>query len=432
MIVGLAIRLFLAPLPGHTGDLSINQSWMDSAVLLGVADSFDHQVEMKYPPNHGPVEIYLYYASGRLYQKFISPQYDIVQPANRIFLKFPAILADLWICVLLFIIFRKTRSNAAGLLAAAVYALQPAAIYTSAFWGQTDSIWVAFVLSAFVALDRNWYSTASACVLIACLHKPQAMIFLPLFAFVFPWRLHDILRALNAVAATLAILLLPFYFHGNLPSGIRVISTAFIVRGELSVNAYNFWWILFGPAARAIQPRELLLPFISYHTVGTALFLGIYGSILLALRKRLRGQSHDRIEVILVAGSIIASAFFLFSTSIHERYLFPFLLFGMPFLFRGRKGALLYIIISLVFLFNLILLHTLSKMSPIFSAHSSIMSVIAAWCMSLLFFPHYFLALRFRNSPLHHQADAVNGNPNPIDEAKHAPITVNVGGTAAA
>lgn len=406
VIVGLTIRLYLAPLAGHSGDLAIVQSWMHSAVEYGVPSSFDKQVEMKFTPGHGPVAIYIYYAAGRLYQKFISPQYEIRQPAHRISVKLPAILADLWISIMLFVVFKKTRNNLIGLFAAATYAFHPAAIYTSAFWGQTDSIWVAFLLSTIVALNYGWYCTVGIFGLLACLHKPQAMIFLPLLVFLLPWKKEIFLRVINAVMAFLAILLMPFWQHGNILSAVRLNTTALGMRSNLSESAYNLWWAIFGEAAKNIKPSVLLLPHLNYQTISIILFLGIYCIIVFALRKRLREPSQARMEVILVTASIIASAFFLFSMAIHERYLFPFLVFGIPLLFKSYRGVLIYVAISLTFIFNLMLMLTLTKIAPIFSEYSSAISRVTAWSMLLLFVPHFYFSLQFRRSPTQNQEEA--------------------------
>ncbi|MDA0376535.1 MAG: hypothetical protein O3A80_04475 [bacterium] len=50
--------------------------------------------------------------------------------------------------------------------------------------------------------------------------------------------------------------------------------------------------------------------------------------------------------------SIITYAFFMFNTEMHERYLFPYMVFGLPLLLTGRRGILLYSGTSLLFILN--------------------------------------------------------------------------------
>ena len=47
-------------------------------------------------------------------------------------------------------------------------------------------------------------------------------------------------------------------------------------------------------------------------------------------------------------------AFFTLNTEMHERYLFPFVAFGLPLLFTNARTRTAYLIVSVLFFFNLL------------------------------------------------------------------------------
>ena len=72
----------------------------------------------------------------------------------RALVKLPAIVMDLVNAAVVFAIVRRYASQSVALLAAALLALNPAAIYVSAYWGQVDSVSWGLVLIALWCLLR--------------------------------------------------------------------------------------------------------------------------------------------------------------------------------------------------------------------------------------------------------------------------------------
>jgi len=68
--------------------------------------------------------------------------------ALRILVKLPALAMDLVDAVLIYALVKRYASEAVALGAAALFALNPATIYVSAYWGQVDSVSWGFVLLA--------------------------------------------------------------------------------------------------------------------------------------------------------------------------------------------------------------------------------------------------------------------------------------------
>ena len=58
------------------------------------------------------------------------------------------------IAVLLFVEVRRLYTSRAGIVAAALYYLNPVSLYVGAYWGQVDSIHTLFLLMALVAREN--------------------------------------------------------------------------------------------------------------------------------------------------------------------------------------------------------------------------------------------------------------------------------------
>lgn len=356
LLAGLTVRLILSPLPGNPGDMAINQSWMHSAAELGMRASFEKQLDHPQLPNYGPVGIFLYYAMGKLYQATISPPYYIIQPYHRIFAKLPSVAADLGICLLLYTFFKRTKGQSAGLIASAIFAFQPAVLYDSAVWGQTDSIVMALSLASLYSIQRNRIGLGCSLLALACLDKPQALIFIPLFLFILPRTPETYVRAFCASTTTVLLVLAPFVTSGNIHSalGSTLDAIGFGPRAKMSSFAYNLWWGIFGSDAFKHNPTERVFSMITYHHVGLMLFACAYLLLLFLLRKPWKSTPQNE-DVYWLCAAYISYSFFLFPTGILERYLYPFLVLGIPLVFRNVKNAVMYALVSLAILSNIFL-----------------------------------------------------------------------------
>ncbi len=52
--------------------------------------------------------------------------------------------------------------------------------------------------------------------------------------------------------------------------------------------------------------------------------------------------------------ALTAYSFFIFNTEMHERYLFPLMALSLPLIFVSRRGAILYLLGSVLFWLNLL------------------------------------------------------------------------------
>ncbi len=384
---GLALRLAFAPTV-ENGDAVITQGWMQSAVQLGIAPSYDRNITGGMLPLYPPFSIFLFQAAGFAYQWLISPEYALVQPAHLVFVKMPAILADLAIGFLLFLILARWKTPAWGLGAAALFWFHPVALFNSVIWGQTDAIYTLLVLAGCFLAARGAPVLGLLCTVLACLTKPQAVAFLPLSLALLPVRPRALVGAAAGSAAVVLLLVFPFLREGNLGSMLRAYEVFEALKeSRVSWNAYNLWWLLLGVDAATHTPGSAtLLGPLTYRMAGLLLWGGTTLATILLLSPALRGPDDERRSAaILLAGTIIAWSFFLLNAEMHERYLFPFVALGLPLALRSRWFFPVYFLVSLLHLLNLLAVFPYSSVDRwIFSIPYLHMGIAAAQVLLFL------------------------------------------------
>ena len=256
----------------------------------------------------------------------------------HLLVKVPPIFFDLALIVAAYTVSRSLfeelharHANSLALGAAAIIAFQPAVLYDSAVWAQTDSaVTLAMLLSLFfVARGRTalGFGTWTAGFLI----KPHPIIVLPLLLYL-AWR-QSAKSLASGIGASLAMGLLavaPWLLHGDGGDIFRIYHRLFGTDyTQLSANAWNAWW--FFDLTSHPLPAQSAFGFVTFRMLGL-LFTASAGFLaLLYLRERanLRGA--------LVAAAYLAFAFYLLPVSTHDRYLYPFFALLLP-LSNGREA----------------------------------------------------------------------------------------------
>lgn len=355
LLLGLLLRLALAPARGYDFDVGTNQGWAKSATVLGMTQSLTEQTDGTMLPNYPPFSMMIFSATGHLYQSLLSPSFDRFAPVFRIVIKLPAILADLLTALLLFAILRRSRGMRSGLFAALAYVLHPAVFYDSAVWGQTDALYTLFIVAAlWVAAKKQWMLTGCFSAL-AVLTKVQAVILFPTVLLFLLRGRKQALQIVTGGIVTFLVVLAPFLVNGNGKNIADIYLHTVGTYSSLTFGAYNLWQGLLGSSAG--QPdTTLLFPFVTLRTVGLLLFGALTVFMLLLRGKDIArpNRSKPLPELPMLLTALTAYAFFLFTTEMHERYLFPLMALALPLLFVSWQGAVLYCLSSLLFLLNLL------------------------------------------------------------------------------
>lgn len=350
LLLAFAVRFSLSWHPGYGFDIGVYQGWARSGVTFGLAQSYTQQVGGNMLPDYPPLAITILTGFGHVY-KFLFHEFDLYSVGYRMFIKLPAICADLSICWMLYAVLFRWKGRKAGILGSLAYALNPAAIYDTALWGQTDSVYTAFLMAAIVAWlykRENW-----AAIMLACsvLFKLQGIVLFPLFAFLVADNPRTLLRFSIAGIITSIVIMIPYAMGGVLQNIFDVYFGAVGRYGNVTIGAYNFWWSLLADKGWRIESTESPFGLLSYTKWGVLLFGALYAYILWIFRKELRNRTN--MEAFFFCCALLCAAFFLFLTQMHERYLFPFVAFGIPMVTMGRKIAAAYWVLIAAFTINL-------------------------------------------------------------------------------
>ncbi len=243
------------------------------------------------------------------------------------------------------------RGARLALAGAAVIAFQPAVLYDSAVWAQTDSIITVAMLAAVLLAARDHTGAAWSAWALGCAVKPQPLLLAPVLVVLTLRRRGGaaVLRGAGAAVLTVALVILPWALHGDLARVGRVyhglMSSDY---GRLSVSAWNGWWF----ADRIAHPTPAQVafggdPLFSYRMIGLELsgVAALLGAAYVWVKPDLRGA--------LIAASFMAYAFFMLPVSTHERYLYPLVVLLLPVAAVERRWLWLYVPTSATLFLNM-------------------------------------------------------------------------------
>jgi hypothetical protein len=258
-------------------------------------------------------------------------------------------LAD---AVLVYAIVRHLRPDAKLLpwLGAALLLFNPAFVFDTAVWGETESVPLFFLLGSLLAALKDRPTLAWSLLAGAFLTKQTvllAVLVLGVYYLVrFPWR-----RSLEGVSTSLiltALAILPFTLNGYPPSiALDPTLAALWVHGGtgaekvfqvVSYDAFNIWTLvtLLGDGASGLArfqyPDDVpAFAGMSYHSLANLLFavsvLGLLGWLLIR-RKAVASSPH----LIFLAVALVFLIELVLPTRVVSRYfLFPmvFAIFGL-------------------------------------------------------------------------------------------------------
>jgi hypothetical protein len=367
----LGLRAVLLVQPGYEDDLKAYRRWALAAAKGGVASVY-HDSDMDYPP----VYAYLLLPLGSAYASLASDadvRKGLVDPALwRALAKLPPLLFDLLTASLLFLAVRGSAGAASAwpTAVAGAYLTNPGVVFDTGIWGHPDSILGFLTLAAFLALDRYGPAPAFALLALATLMKPLGAPLFPLLALAVAlrhlpaapgpraWRAAAPAAARElavgglAAATTAALIFLPFAMAGTLGEVAARIAGDLGAMPYTSVNAHNVWFLL-GPWRDADAP---VLGPLTPSALGLMAFGVVYLAVARAALRAAResGGGVPR-DALLAQASLLAAAFFMLATHMHENHLFLALPLLTPLLPRGRAWQLAYVALSVGVLLNLAL-----------------------------------------------------------------------------
>jgi 4-amino-4-deoxy-L-arabinose transferase-like glycosyltransferase len=393
LVLGLALRLIIAyliPGSGFGVDLSSFQFWSSNLASEGLNGFYDRPFFHDYTPGY----LYVLWLVGGVANLFGGGVGDLI--------KLPPIVADLALGYLVWSMVRELGgSERSARIGAALVLFNPVTWFDSVVWGQVDSFGVVFLLLALRELWRDRPERAAILATVAALIKPQLGILIPIVAIVvirrafWPkggfggedapepratttrWEARDrgpirIVTSGAVAVATAFLACLPFGL--SFPFGL--ISQIFKTAGGypyLSVNAFNPWALLVQRSADGIDqsialtrtwicdaaipagadgqpglcPDGVMLGPLPALVVGAALFV-----IVAAITCWIVARRPDRITM-TVGLVVLALAFFVLPTRVHERYLFPFVAIAAVLAAASIRWRIAYVLAALAAFSNM-------------------------------------------------------------------------------
>ena len=398
LALGLTLRLIIAyllPGSGFRVDLQSFRFWADNLADAGLYGFYARDFFHDYTPGY----LYVLWIVGGV-GNFLGGVGDLI--------KIPPILADLALGYLVWSMVKELGgSERAARLGALIMVLNPVTWLDSVVWGQVDSFGVVFLLLALRELWRDRPERAAILATVAALIKPQLGILIPIVAIVvirralWPkgaygpegppeplasttrWeeRIRGPVRIVTTgLAGVLTAILVSLPFGLSFPGLIAQIFKTAAGYPYLSVNAFNPWalyahttvdgreesialnraWVCdsvivpSGPTEFRIGPFVIpelgslgsdmscpdgvLIGAFPAALVGAVLFL-----IAAAVTVWLVARRPDRLTM-LTGLAVLALAFFVLPTRVHERYLFPLAAIGAILAAVSLRWRIAYVV----------------------------------------------------------------------------------------
>lgn len=361
LLAGVLMRLPFLPLSGFEQDFLFFSSWATHLAEGSVISIYDDPEALSVGfINYPPVYLYILMVLARVYRFLFEGPLETT--TFLVMIKSTTVLFELAISVMLYRWFARTDGEQKGAKAAALYFLNPAVLYVSAYYGQVDALFTGLIFGSVLALVYKRWLLCGGLMAVALLCKLQTLPFVPLLFAVPLLRAQwgGLVKMALGFGTAALVLLLPFVLYGRLDELVHHSVFASIEWGKyLSVGAFNLWYLhadpytldkrfwgwLYGGDGQLQAFAGVGL--LRYNLLG----VGLFGCAFLMSLGRV-WQSRNG-KGLWLAFAHVALAFYLFPTKVHERYLYPFFLLYLPLALNDRVRQALFAGFSITYLINL-------------------------------------------------------------------------------
>lgn len=262
-------------------------------------------------------------------------------------IKFIAILADLFIGLIIFLMFKRENFKRA-LILSGIYLFSPFSFYISALWGQYDQVSFLFLILAFLAVFKKLYLIAPFLLMVSISMKPTSVIFIPFFLitiFKFGGSIKKFI--LGSIFATAGFLLSLSAFTDKdlIQFTTHDLATKVIYKAgfRVSTNSFNFWHIFIGNNARE--------HFVTYFFIPAY----VWGYIALIVLNILAfiNLKDKTLKSLITSMAIVGAGSWIFGINMLERYFFAGVVSMLLLTFFYPKLLKYWIVLSLIFWVNL-------------------------------------------------------------------------------
>ncbi|HUY27996.1 MAG TPA: phospholipid carrier-dependent glycosyltransferase [Candidatus Binataceae bacterium] len=344
-LVGLAvIKTAMLPFfPGFGPDVGSYQAWALQISSLGPAHTYQQGYFLDYPPGY----LYALWVAG-IIARFTHATGD----ALRVIVESPAIVADFFLAFTIFAYVRRTSRPSIAYAALLMVALNPALLFDTVVWGQSDSVLTFTMWLSVIAILDDQYEIGWAMAAVSVLVKPQGLMLLPMLAW---WTMLEtpVWRWVRVGLVGIAVFIIgiaPFQIGHPWNWILDLYTSTAAYYHETSVNAFNLIALLAGLR----RQDSGTIAGISWFGLGMSLLAPLYGFVAWIVWRKRSAQT------MVYAAFITVFGFFMVAPRMHERYLYPALVFSIPLALESTEMLAVFAILTLTTLFNLAyILHTL-------------------------------------------------------------------------
>src|ERR1700722_2033711 len=345
VLAGLAVvKLLVMPYcPGFGPDVGDYQAWGSQIATFGPARTYAQGFFLDYPPGY----LYALWVVG-----ILAHAIGATGDFYRVIIESPAIVADLVLSILVYAYMRRGGRPEMAFIAMLMVALNPALLFDTVVWGQSDSVMTFVTLLSIVAILGEQYEIAWGLAAIAVLVKPQGLMMLPVLGI---WTMLETdfatwIRSGVALIAVFVIGIAPFQIGHEWNWIIKLYTSTAAYYHETSVNAFNLMALLGGLR----QADSTTFAGVSFFTLGMSLLMPLYAFVAWILW---RGRTPTRL---LFASFIAVFGFFMVAPRMHERYMYPAIALAVPLALEAPEMLAVFVIITITCFINLAyILHTL-------------------------------------------------------------------------
>lgn len=364
LVVGITIivRYLLTLLPSYQVDMGGYSAWSLYLAKVGF-DGFYETFHVVYAPAY----MYLLWVTGK-----ITTLFSLNLETHVVLIKLWAVLSDLVGGYLIYRIGKRLGKAKLGFILGTVYALNPAVFFNSSVWGQFDSMPATILLGVLYCFTLQRSVTAVILFTLSVLTKPQSAMVFPIVLYLFfrtgfSWK--KLLSAMIGGLATYTAVTLPF--AGGRPF-YWIIDLYLTSGGDYpyaTANGFNFWTLWGGQAVHDS------LPFwgLTYATWSLIFLAAVALFSVWALWKKGGSMQNWYFTTYFLSLGV-----FFFGSRMHERYMFPALIFLTVALLWDRRLWLPLATLSLCMLVNQWYVYELAKKNQFWLANYDPVAFITA------------------------------------------------------
>ena len=356
LLLALMIRLALLFLTkGYESDIEENMGWAWQTTMAGLHTFYLEPSPMGraiYPP----FSLYIFRGVGEVYRWLYGPEFPPPWEESReqlsVMVRLPGVIGEIILGLVIFLYLGRRVGWREGYIGMVGFLFNPAVIFDSGYWGQTDGVHGLLVVWATIGVMVGRVGISWLLIVLGVMAKPQALVYVPMVAVITLMRygMRGVMRGVVSGVVTGLALISPFIYFGTWKSLWEFFTSMTAFHATTTVNAHNLWWLVgLGEMVPDKYAPWFLPPFLNYRHLGLIL-LGVF--VLFALW-RLVGEKEE--GVVWVVGAYIGFVFFMLPTQIHENYmymLFPLLVWGA---IKDRRYRVIYLLLSLTWLVNMVL-----------------------------------------------------------------------------